>query len=101
MRTRILYIAAATAIGIGGLGASSASANGSPLDAPFPHTHHVHTGNGECVDIDSVMFGVDTRGLHQGAHKSGLLYGPWHGTCEGLQYPGGDPLPPGVPHIHR
>lgn len=63
------------------------------------HTHHVHTGNGECVDIDSVLFMVDHRGLHQGANASrGPLQGPFHGTCDGLLYPGGPPVPFGPHH---
>ena len=50
-----------------------------PGPPTFSHTHHVDTGNG-CVDINSVVFEADNRGLHQGASKSGAL-GPAHGAC--------------------
>ena len=47
------------------------------------HPHHVHTGNGGCVDINSVYFLPDhTRGLHGGSEASnGHMQGPFHGTC--------------------
>lgn len=65
-----------------------------PLGSGFAHTHHVHTGNGGCVEIDSVFFNVDVRGLHQGSNASrGPLQGPFHGTCDDLVYPGGPPVP--------
>lgn len=48
------------------------------------HPHHVHTGNGECEDIDEVKFEADhLGGLHRGALQSGNQRGPWHGTCAG------------------
>lgn len=55
------------------------------------HTHHVHTGNGGCVDIDSVFFIPTDHGLHQGANASSFgnpndpdsTRGPFHGTCDG------------------
>jgi hypothetical protein len=63
------------------------------------HTHHVHTGQGGCVDIASVLFMADSRGLHQGSNASqGPLQGPFHGTCDGLLYPGGPPVPFGPHH---
>lgn len=45
------------------------------------HVHHVITGNGDCVQIDSVRFLAQPRGLHQGATASGRERGPWHGPC--------------------
>jgi hypothetical protein len=63
------------------------------------HTHHVHTGQGDCVDISSVLFMADHRGLHQGSNASqGPTQGPFHGTCDGLLYPGGPPVPFGPHH---
>jgi hypothetical protein len=63
-------------------GAPSAFAE-SPLGDGLPgsHTHHVHTGNGGCVDIDAVSFLPLDRGLHRGANESGFETGPWHGPC--------------------
>jgi len=70
-----------------------------PLGPGFAHSHHVHTGNGDCVDIDSVYFNVDVRGLHQGANASrGPLQGPFHGTCDDRIFPGGPPVPFGPHH---
>ncbi len=68
-----------------------------PRGGPGQHTHHVHTGNGGCVDLDAVRFNPEHRGLHRGANASGSN-GPWHGTCSGHVYPGGPLLPPFVPH---
>lgn len=45
------------------------------------HTHHVDTGNGDCVPINAVAFHAEDRGLHQGANASGAAQGPWHGPC--------------------
>ena len=45
------------------------------------HTHHVHTGDGECIEIDAVRFEPAERGLHKGANSSGAERGPFHGTC--------------------
>ena len=59
-------------------------ANAQPADiAPVGsgHTHHIHTGNGGCVDIDSVQFEAVDKGLHQGATQSGRTQGPSHQTC--------------------
>ena len=54
-----------------------------PTAPGMPHTHHVHLGNGGCVDIDSVYFLADpARGLHGGSNASnGHLQGPFHGSC--------------------
>ncbi len=51
-----------------------------PVGGPGAHPHHVHTGNDGCVDIDSVKFERDDRGLHRGSDSSGSR-GPSHGTC--------------------
>ena len=46
------------------------------------HTHHVHTGNDGCVDIDAVKFKPHEHGLHQGASSSGEDgKGPFHKSC--------------------
>ena len=61
-----------------------AVADGPPVShelVPGAHTHHVHTGNGGCVDIDSVYFLPLDHGLHQGANSSTSARGPWHGPC--------------------
>jgi hypothetical protein len=43
----------------------------------------VDTGNGGCVDINSVFFiPSGTNGLHQGSNASGPTRGPFHGTCD-------------------
>ena len=63
-------------------GVANAQAPQSPVGGQFAHPHHVHTGNGGCVDIDSVLFEPDVRGLHQGSNASGPTRGPFHGTCE-------------------
>lgn len=52
----------------------------SPLTGAHLHTHHVNTPAG-CVDINSVAFNAEPRGLHNGANNSGLSNGPWHGPC--------------------
>lgn len=69
-------------------GALTAPAEQSPIGSgPPAHYHHVHTGNGECHDIDSVRFEGGDRGLHRGANKSGAAHGPWHGTCATHTHP--------------
>ena len=92
--------ACAIASGLGGLAlpllgapAAQGAADRSPVGGMFAHSHHIHTGSG-CVDIARVLFEPDHRGLHRGAEEGQL----WHGTCSGLVYPGGPPLPPFVPH---
>ncbi len=63
-------------------GVANAQATQSPIGGTGAHTHHVHTGNGGCVDIDSVQFEPTDRGLHQGSNASGgETLGPFHGTC--------------------
>ncbi len=52
-----------------------------PIGGSGAHPHHVHTGDGECVEIDAVHFNPEERGLHNGAHESGNDKGPWHGPC--------------------
>ncbi len=66
------------------LAADPPAAEASPvgIGGASDHTHHVHLGNGGCVDIDAVHFEPDTRGLHQGANASlGHEAGPFHLTC--------------------
>ncbi len=53
----------------------------SPVGGMHAHPHHVHTGNGGCVDINSVMFEPGDRGLHHGSNMSTMAQGPFHGTC--------------------
>lgn len=72
--------------------ADSHPADEAPIGGRTSHPHHVHTGNGECVAIDSVLFEADVRGLHQGANASsfnpadgGHEQGPIHGPCEPLE----------------
>jgi hypothetical protein len=89
----------ATVLSMGGA-AQAAPADPSPVGGEFAHAHHIHTGNGGCVDIDSVFFEPDVTGLHRAANNNfeldlGML---WHGTCAGETVPGGPPLPPFVPH---
>jgi hypothetical protein len=63
-------------------GVANAQAPQSPVGGADAHPHHVHTGNGRCVDINSVFFEPDTRGLHQGSEASGGHdLGPFHGPC--------------------
>jgi hypothetical protein len=63
-------------------GVANAQAPQSPVGGAGAHPHHVHTGNGGCVDIDSVLFEPATRGLHQGSNASGgPALGPFHGPC--------------------
>ena len=52
-----------------------------PIGGATAHPHHVHLGNGDCVDIDSVLFNVDTRGMHRSSMESGREQGTFHGTC--------------------
>ena len=80
--------------------AYAAPADDSPVGGAFAHSHHIHTGNGGCVDIDSVLFEPGVRGLHRGTNNNiGLDHeNLWHGTCAGEVFPGGPPLPPFVPH---
>lgn len=52
-----------------------------PGSPPPAHPHHVHKGNGGCVDINSVFFVPHPHGLHQGSTASGPNRGPFHGSC--------------------
>ncbi len=62
--------------------AQAQPAEQAPVGGAGAHPHHVHTGNGGCVDIDSVLFEPDSSGLHQGSNASGFhTQGPFHGTC--------------------
>jgi len=69
----------ALTIALAGTATPAASAS-PPVDAGG-HIHHVVTGNGSCVLLDSVAFLVEPRGLHRGAGQSGRDRGPWHGAC--------------------
>ncbi len=94
---RLITIAGLSSLAIlgplpGGTGAEPAEQ--APHSGPGAHPHHVHTGNGGCRDIDSVLFEPSGRGLHRGSNESGPERGPFHGTCE-EQHPH---LPPGGPH---
>ena len=62
-------------------GAANAQAPQSPVGGDFAHPHHVHLGNGGCVDIDAVLFEPDVRGLHRASNETGQEKGPFHGTC--------------------
>ena len=85
------------AVGLAASGtASAAPAEQSPVGGPRAHTHHVHTGNGGCVDLDAVHFEAGPHGLHHGVRQSAADM--WHGTCSGLIFPGGPALPTFVPH---
>lgn len=75
----------------------------------FAHSHHVHTGNGDCVDIASVLFVPAENGLHQGSNASSFgnhndpdpTRGPFHGTCDDRLYPNGPLLSDlGIPPHH-
>lgn len=102
MRRRISGLVVGLLLALGMMAGTASAAppvSDEPLGDGFAHTHHVHTGNGGCVDIDRVYFNVGSRGLHQGANASrGPLQGPFHGTCDGLIYPGGPPVPFGPHH---
>ena len=75
--------------------AKAQPAEQAPVGGLFAHPHHVHTGNGGCVDINSVLFEPDVRGLHQGSNASGgPALGPFHGTCAEAH----PHLPPGGHH---
>ena len=65
-----------------GVGAAQAGpAAQSPVGGPNAHTHHVHTGNGGCVDIDRVRFELGPQGLHQGVNQgeADMWYLRWPG----------------------
>jgi hypothetical protein len=81
----------AAAVIVGGCAFASGTVGAAPAE-PAPvqfspgvegaHPHHVFTGNGGCVDINSVYFEPDaTRGLHGASFASTITRGPWHGPC--------------------
>lgn len=65
----------------GGAAANESPVRFAPGGVGNAHPHHVHTGNGGCVNINSVFFVQTDHGLHQGATESGSETGPWHGPC--------------------
>ncbi len=77
MRTKTITLALAAAISMG----TAATAVAAPPHGDGGHTHHVHTGDGGCVDVDSVAFFAEDRGLHRGGNASGFEQGVWHGPC--------------------
>lgn len=76
-------VLAVVALGMGSGLAGAEPADQSPIGGSFAHPHHIHTGNGECHDIDQNLFEPKQagearhRGLHQGALKGQVE----HGTC--------------------
>lgn len=91
---------AAGALVVGGVAshavASPPADERSPIGGEHAHTHHIHTGNGDCVEIDEVRFEPGAHGVHHATNTSSADM--WHGTCDGKVYPGGPPLPPFVEH---
>ena len=82
MKRIMLLVAVALLMAVFAGVAQAQPADQAPVGGQFAHPHHVHTGNGECVDINSVLFEPDVRGLHEGSHASGEDQGPWHGRCD-------------------
>lgn len=76
MRSRMLTAALAATIVMMPTAASAEAPHGDG-----GHTHHVHTGDGGCLDVDAVAFFAQDRGLHQGGNASGGEQGIWHGPC--------------------
>ena len=86
---RVLATSAVMAF-VGSAALAGTAAADPPLHGRSAHSHHVHLGNGGCVDIDSVWFNAEShRGLHRGSEASGHHQGPYHGTCDGRIFPGG------------
>lgn len=82
MKRLIMGATLSVAIAFGTLvGTAYAVDEHAPHGGPGSHPHHVHTGNGECEDIDERSFEPAGRGLHRGANESGPEHGPYHGTC--------------------
>lgn len=77
LRTRAVTLAMTVAISI----AVATGAAAAPPHGDGGHTHHVHTGQGGCVDVNAVAFFAEDRGLHRGANASGPEQGIWHGPC--------------------
>lgn len=61
--------------------ANPPAADQSPVGGSGAHPHHVHLGNGGCIEIDAVLFKRESRGLHGGSEASGVDQGPYHGPC--------------------
>jgi hypothetical protein len=81
MKRIMLLVAVALLMAVFAGVAQAQPADQAPVGGQFAHPHHVHTGNGECVDIDSVLFEPDVRGLHRASNETGMEKGPFHGTC--------------------
>jgi hypothetical protein len=82
MKRIVLLVTVALLMTVFAGAANAAPAAQAPVGGDHAHPHHVNTGNGGCVDIDSVLFEPDTRGLHQGSNASGgPARGPFHGPC--------------------
>jgi hypothetical protein len=79
MKRIILLVTVALLMALSTGVAKAQPADEAPV-GPGGHYHHVITGNGGCVDIDSVTFEGGDRGLHRGANESGT-HGPSHGMC--------------------
>lgn len=77
MRYRLSTIALVSALSL----SAASGALAAPPHGDGGHTHHVHTGNGDCVAVDAVAFFGGDRGLHRGAGASGFERGVWHGPC--------------------
>lgn len=89
MRRLIVGVLLAMAVAVGLVGGAAYAVNEhAPHGNQTSHAHHVHTGNGECEDIDEVKFEGDSlKGVHRAAIESGNLNGPWHLTCEAHVHP--------------
>lgn len=81
-KLRFMLLTAAVSAFIVAPGAIAEPAPESPIGGDHAHPHHVHTGNGGCVDINAVLFEPAARGLHRGANESGPEQGPFHGRCD-------------------
>jgi hypothetical protein len=84
MRRFLLAPATAAFLALGTAGAALADSPAVPpgqTPPPGAYPYHVQLGNGECVDIDHVLFLRESRGLHQGASASGAAQGPEHRSC--------------------
>ena len=76
-------VLAVVALGMGSGLAGAEPADQSPIGGSFAHTHHIHTGNGECHDIDQNLFEPKQAGeaRHRGLHQGALNGQVGHGTC--------------------
>ena len=84
MKRRITAgVLAAMGIAVCASAAGAEPAEQSPIGGHRAHPHHIHTGNGGCVDMAQNLFEpaqegeARHRGLHQGAIKGEVH----HGTC--------------------